>query len=639
MSEHALVAHLAELRELVADLDKDLPNVNDFSLQPSATTLVEAADVVLTLHGDEPKPTIADDLAGLMSGVRAFKIPARDPDLGRTVTLDRLRKNKGLIIASLADALDAAAKIGLHPQSPPLPQELAAALPRAEIEGLLRGILRRLEEVEKSLDALDEANAISTPFAQQTGLLNFYTGSMHAEVDIAKLHLKVGERTVDFNAVARAVETMADLTRDFVATVRAWTGRIADSILTLSREVPRKVRRVSSGIASTVKWVLRTVKRGHKVDRDEASGNLNRENTSQIADVDEPAIDEELIVEMILRGEPVQRELWPRIKKLSFFRTEIEDISPLSGFIYLEELDLEGTRVSNLTPLSGLVNLQWLDLAAAQVSDVSPLTSIQSLVGIDLSSTKILDIGPLSRLKGLQWLGLANTSISSIDPLANLVGLKHLDLSNTSVSNIAALAGLHALEFVDLSQTQVTEVGVVSSFENLRSLDLSDTMVGELPEFSPNSRVESLRMPHTLINDLRPLRNLRRLKRLDVQDTSVSDLTSLAGLTELEYLDLDQTGVEDISALGSLLKLEQLGLSETKVKDISVLAHANTLRHLEINNTMISNLQPLSRLPKLRVLYVDNVTADVTSVRHIIEGQGLKAFKFKRGKFRRALKE
>ena len=133
-AERALVAHLGELRELALDLRSELPHVNDTLLHPTVASLVDAARALFDVHGDDPKPSVADDLSVLMSAVRALKIPSRDPDLGRTPTLERLRKSKGLIVAELADALDSAAAIGLVPRKPPIPTEVVVPFPRSEIE-------------------------------------------------------------------------------------------------------------------------------------------------------------------------------------------------------------------------------------------------------------------------------------------------------------------------------------------------------------------------------------------------------------------------------------------------------------------------------------------------------------------------
>ena len=50
---------------------------------------------------------LAGDLAGLMSAAHTLRLPAQDPELGRTETLQILRKAKGLIVSALGDALDA----------------------------------------------------------------------------------------------------------------------------------------------------------------------------------------------------------------------------------------------------------------------------------------------------------------------------------------------------------------------------------------------------------------------------------------------------------------------------------------------------------------------------------------------------
>ncbi len=58
---------------------------------------------------------------------------------------------------------------------------------------------------------------------QQVGLVNFYVGKMRVEVDLARLHLTIGEDNFDLGALSRAGEAMAELTEEFVETVRVWT--------------------------------------------------------------------------------------------------------------------------------------------------------------------------------------------------------------------------------------------------------------------------------------------------------------------------------------------------------------------------------------------------------------------------------
>jgi hypothetical protein len=419
--EEALLTHLAEMRDLVGEFRDQLPNVNDQSLRPLAAAVVETASMMFAVHDRGPKPSIADDLAGLMSAVRALRIPARDPDLGRTLTLDRLRAQKGLLIAGLADALDAAAAIGLRPQRPPIPEELVAALPRSEIESLLQGIMRRLSVVEDSLTSLESTESAATEFVQQTGLVNFYTGAMRVQVDLAKLHLAVGERTVDFNALARAVEEMASLTRDFVSTVREWTGRVAAEVVRVASKMPAQVRRVARGVKTTVTHVVRLVRRrraaGRNKEPDKAQEKLDV--AEAVAGLGDPPKDFDLdqVRDMVLRGEEPPASWRPHVRELGFLGTQLAQLTPLAGLASLETLYLEGTQVSDLAPLAGLASLEGLYLQGTQVSDLAPLAGLANLQWLDLQGTQVSDLAPLAGLANLQSLYLEGTQVSDLAPV------------------------------------------------------------------------------------------------------------------------------------------------------------------------------------------------------------------------------
>ncbi len=90
----------------------------------------------------------------------------------------------------------------------------------------VRAMLKRLDLVTQRLDALeaarDERPQDGQPlFVQQVGLVNFYVGKMRVEVDLARLHLTIGEDTFDLGALSRAGEAMAELTEEFVENIAA----------------------------------------------------------------------------------------------------------------------------------------------------------------------------------------------------------------------------------------------------------------------------------------------------------------------------------------------------------------------------------------------------------------------------------
>jgi hypothetical protein len=261
--EQELAERLDEVRAEIEELHSALPSVNDPVLRTPAQALVEAAASVMTAHQGRPGPDIADDLAGLMSAAHTLRVPVQDPALGRTEALQTLRKAKGLIVTALGEALDAARALGLYPREAPLWRELPTEVPRTGNEGLLRGIAKRLDEVVGRLDALDNEKAVPTAFPQQTGLLNFYIGAMRVEVDLARLHLTLGEETIDFGALARAVEVMTELTGDFLATVRAWIGRVSDAVTRIAEGVRVWVRRLAAGTGTAAKWIERKARLAH----------------------------------------------------------------------------------------------------------------------------------------------------------------------------------------------------------------------------------------------------------------------------------------------------------------------------------------------------------------------------------------
>jgi hypothetical protein len=270
LREQALVERLDEIRSLIDELRDELPNVNNADLQPLVLSVVETGSNVLDFHGLEPRPTIADDLTAILAAVRELSVPRRDAELGVTPTLERVRKSKGLIIAGLVDALDAAEAIGLRPHQQPFPQEAVGEVARTDVQGVLGGIARRLAQVEASLNQLDDAKQAPTEFDQQAKLLDIFIGAMRIEIDIARLQLTVGERAVNFSALSRAVETMVRLTVDFLATVNAWKGRVSDSVSRGAEELRVRVRRAVAGVRSAIKWVHRKRSRATRIASQDA---------------------------------------------------------------------------------------------------------------------------------------------------------------------------------------------------------------------------------------------------------------------------------------------------------------------------------------------------------------------------------
>ncbi len=255
--EDALMQCLGDILDELRELETALPQINDQGLHSRVEHIVALAPGLEEAHGKAPGQDIAEALTGMRDAVRALHVPARDPDLGATPTLRRLREAKGLIVSSIEDALAAAAVLGFQPAHPPPPQEQSLELRRDIHATEVEILTARLDKVEQTLDLLDTARKEPASFVQQAGLLNVYVPTMRVEVNLARLHLTIGEDTIDLGALARAVEAMGNLTGGFVATMRAWAADVSDSVARGANAIRDSVRRLVAGVRTVIGMVLR----------------------------------------------------------------------------------------------------------------------------------------------------------------------------------------------------------------------------------------------------------------------------------------------------------------------------------------------------------------------------------------------
>jgi CheY-like chemotaxis protein len=291
-NEIILVEAISAIHELVGEAIESLRGVNDAPLRKQIETLVNVTDLVVSNHAPLPKPTIADDLNGLMKGWIAFRPPNSDPDLGRTPTLSAVRQTKGLMLAGINDALEAAEGVGLRARQPALMPAIVAEVPKASISSLLDSIHARLIEVEKTLDALDAAREQPTSFRQQQGLLNFYVGSMRVEASLTKLHLGNITEVLDLDGIVRAIEVMSELTHDFIETVRSWGKLLANNVISTAERVTKQISRLVRGVRATSFALVRIVNR-KKVDQveDKVASKRIEEDFASAEELDEPLED------------------------------------------------------------------------------------------------------------------------------------------------------------------------------------------------------------------------------------------------------------------------------------------------------------------------------------------------------------
>jgi len=178
----------------------------------------------------------------------------------------------------------------------------------------------------------------------------------------------------------------------------------------------------------------------------------------------------------------------PRLRLLSVHnsRLDCDDMSALSGFAELEELDVSHCKMDGgLGWLKYLKRLRCLNLTGARIAteDLCQLALCPELISVYLSLNDIDDIEPVSRISGIKELHLFGTGIADgcARYLIRLKEMNSLSIGGTDVSDttVVELASHESLRQIGLSFTAISDVGVraLSQMAHLRLVGLRNTEV------------------------------------------------------------------------------------------------------------------------------------------------------------------
>jgi Leucine-rich repeat (LRR) protein len=333
----------------------------------------------------------------------------------------------------------------------------------------------------------------------------------------------------------------------------------------------------------------------------------------------------------------VNLSLWGKDDKL-------KDITPLSGLLALQELNVTGRKaLCDLTPLGGLGSLERLCLRnCTGVRSVEPLRSIRTLRQLDLLGSMVESLEPLVDLPVLAELTPTSYALTSLKGapvvwlksltdlhLSGACGLKdfselhravqlkslsiafgddHSPVKGIAIRNedLAVLATLPALTKLELrAATPVTRLDGLSGM-GLESLHFGvwGGSLAELEAIGTLTHLRDLRLTVDAGLSLMPLRTLTRLEKLEIE----GDIDSLEGIencTALKELWLRKTprltGLKPIARLEGLEKLYIE--SSDGIASLTPLAMCTGLRSLSMaNQHCVADLTPLTGLAHLEEL-------------------------------------
>ena len=262
------------------------------------------------------------------------------------------------------------------------------------------------------------------------------------------------------------------------------------------------------------------------------------------------------------------------LRKLIIHSRELQDISHVSSFTALEDLELTESlwvitmESSVLEPISACTKLKRLVLKASFVRDLSFIRS--TIENLDISVTPVQDITALPRCTNLVTLNMRFCMLlEDFSPLSRCTGLLDLDMSECeNVTDMAAISACTKLEKLNMSKCKnVADISHLRTCANLVELDLSEcSKVTDMAAISACTKLEKLNMSKCEnVVDISPLSTCSNLVNLDMSECSkVTDIAALSACSELKELNMfGCRDVNDISPL-SPLPLVELNLRDTR---------------------------------------------------------------------------
>ena len=188
-----------------------------------------------------------------------------------------------------------------------------------------------------------------------------------------------------------------------------------------------------------------------------------------------------------------------------------------------------------------------------KITDLTGLSAFENLEELEAPENLITDLSELSGMSGLEILHLEKNTIQDLSPLAGLSSLKELDVEKNTVSDVSPLSGLTNLEMLDIRGNRVDDISALSSLTSMKELYLSDNRIQDISAVSEMPDLWYLSMNNNPVEDLSPVEGRDILSTLCLSGTDVTDVRVVTRLPKLSYLD-----VRNCSSIRDRAPLRQL---------------------------------------------------------------------------------
>ncbi len=136
--------------------------------------------------------------------------------------------------------------------------------------------------------------------------------------------------------------------------------------------------------------------------------------------------------------------------------------------------------IVSLDDLSKFDNLKIMRIAFEHITDLSPLSGLMGLEQVDLRQNPVEDLSPLASSPALRNLILFETHVSDFTSLSGCLMLEHIDAGKTYVTSPAAFRGIDSLKTLGLEYSPIQTLNGFKAFSRLEEISLSDVADSDL---------------------------------------------------------------------------------------------------------------------------------------------------------------
>ena len=194
------------------------------------------------------------------------------------------------------------------------------------------------------------------------------------------------------------------------------------------------------------------------------------EIASDTVKFNDPCLEKAVCQAMGIRKAPIKLMDAVKVKSLDLScgedsRAQITDLTGLSSFVLLEELNLADNQISDVSELSNLKNLKNLHLEDNLISDIDPLASLTNLRLLDLEGNEISNIYALKDLTELTVFDIRNNLVSDISAISNMKKLKELYIRNNYIVDITALEDLETVTYLSMGENNIEDISATKNMK------------------------------------------------------------------------------------------------------------------------------------------------------------------------------